>query len=1382
MGGFLPWYDPEEYWGDVKDNALAGADWLFNSSPLKPVSDWLKEDEDRKRAARALVPGYSGLETIAGGISGLGALIGSGMNLDPSNPEKFRTPDWDLVRKEAGEGIHAGLETIAPIDIATAGASGLSSIKGLKALAPVARALDTSEGLYGAGQVAHGLGTGDYGEAGIGLVRSAGGVGSHFSPHLGRSLELEPSSFSAGSVVEAPSLPNYVSAMSPEGRGFLPDEVFGETLTRPRPPYSILAEHGTPTRSWFDRGESPSPSQEGAYGAGLYASQITGEAPGYARVRSSALLNHPDLHVEKVRGEMVPLKGDPLAIKANVHAEKPLFLDEEAPRDLRMKAMIELNNARRGGVVDPERADFLKGRILKPETTADDLMYIATELVRDNIPREARASYKGDPYSDFIKSAGYDLWQTGKRGEPAKEVVIPDPRRQFKAGEHYDPRTGNREVLADTSGEPVPPIESGVTMEELELSRTRPDLIPSIADRLGMTVRQFNEARYQNDIADRRRWAEEGTRDLDANLPYFDNAEISKPVEQSLSNPSLRVSEAPDLTSPKPLAAGIGSKSVSIGKQVESLDGKLKGTIVKIPNSFSNDKHVRVQWDNGINGTISISNLREPTVKPINIGDWIEGTAKDLGWKPDPFSGTRSKMVEGGGVPPSKPVLSPNADALKSILKRTKIKEFTPESIISTFEKAGLEIPPDLKARLPEFLGELEGAGLVTREGDKFTIPTTRTGPVKSPMGRDMTLPEQLGTKNLSPEDASLIDSIKQDILSRPVRKTGDMFETLVSKMEEGGTPTQPPSSQPPRKHHYPPPEGEKGKPITYTVTLNDGTSHPVKARSVEEAQNKAEEILASHGSKKQVTQVKEKISSLERAAQSEVNEPEIKKLEELTQEQAKEEIKKLSESGKVATQAEKDRIRELDKISKAQDAEELKLRNEELRQVEHENRLREKAHEKELRDQLKVEEDFKKAQERAKKKEARTKFQLEKKVNESSLAMDILNLPKTLLSSIDISYPLRQGLFLLNRSTGRTATLKGLKSVKESSHLATKLDLSSRKNADLYKKSGLNQISYDPTTDVNAISEQFPSKFAESIPLVKQSQRIYNDQSNLMRADLFDEMTAKWSKEGKTPEKRPDLYAGYAKYLNVLTGRDPLPKSLAKAGEILNATFWSPQFVKSRLQILNPKFYWDLPPEVQKMALRDVGGTLATLATALGAVSAVAQSQGLDVKVEGDLRHTNFGKLKVGEHTYDFFSGLLPIIRTAARIGTSRQITEKGEYNLKGGLGKKDPRLKDAPFGRSAASEIGGFVEGKTSPAYQISKGILSGEDYYGGEYNLDDFLSDLGEPMGIGDIREGGLAGIPSLLGVGYGNLKSRERSRQAEGIPSTKKKGKKALIHQW
>lgn len=640
------------------------------------------------------------------------------------------------------------------------------------------------------------------------------------------------------------------------------------------------------------------------------------------------------------------------------------------------------------------------------------------------------------------------------------------------------------------------------------------------------------------------------------------------------------------------------------------------------------------------------------------------------------YEGQRGAVEFGGENAP----LSENAKSLKDILKYTKTTKFNPQTIISSFENAGISVPEEMVIQIPKLLEELETSGWINKKTTgTYTLnanPPSVVGsrPV-SPLGPEsLNLEEALkSTKELADEGNSLsdIEQIKKDIIAKPVKE--------IQGYEAESIPVEGVLPEPKLGMEVPPKEEPK-KLNSYTISLDDGTDHIVRAKTPEEAKIKAEQVLSDFGSEKKVTEIKEKVqrvSSLERAAKGETPPP-----------------KKPS-----------------------------------------------------LRPEGWVPPD-----------------------NEKSLLDDITDLPKTLKSSLDISFPGRQGLFLLNRPGGIKAMGEGLKSLSEKGHLSTKANLESRPNKSLYEKFGLNQIEYDPT-NISAESEQFPSQLAEKIPGVKQSQRVYNDQSNLMRANVFDDMTEKWSKIGKTPEKRPDLYTGLAKYLNVLTGRDPLPKKLAQAGHILNKLFWSPQFVKSRLQMLNPAFYAQLPKEVQKMAIRDVGGTIATLGGLLSAVAYAAKGEGQDVEFETNPNHTNFGKLKVGKTTYDFFSGLLPIIRTVSRITTGKKITPKGgEYDLEGGLKLGARTGKKAPFGQTAATELGGFVEGKTSPMYQIGKGILSGKGYEGEDYDIPTFLEDLGGPMGIMDIVDAwrdydfneGMKALPSLVGVGIQNERKSKFNR--------------------
>lgn len=412
---------------------------------------------------------------------------------------------------------------------------------------------------------------------------------------------------------------------------------------------------------------------------------------------------------------------------------------------------------------------------------------------------------------------------------------------------------------------------------------------------------------------------------------------------------------------------------------------------------------------------------------------------------------------------------------------------------------------------------------------------------------------------------------------------------------------------------------------------------------------------------------------------------------------------------------------------------------------------------------------------------------------SEVALREDVTDIPKSLRAGFDVSFPGRQGLFLLNRPEGLKGIGRGFKSFQEREHLKIQEDLRTRPNADLYKQFGLEQIKYDPT-QIEQRGEEIPAvKTIEAIPGFKQSARIFIDQGNLIRANVFDSLHEKWSTAGKTPENRPDLYKGVAKYLNVLTGRDTLPKRFAQAGYLLNKLMWSPRFVKSRLQLLNPVFYAKLPREVQLEALRDVGGTLGTLSILIGGATAAARQAGYDEKdvdVNTDPRATGFGKLKIRNVSYDFFTSLLPLIRTAVRITTGTKVTPSGEYQLGGLSGRTvlgiESELPKAPFGASVGSELATLGEGKLAPVPSVAKGLATGVGFAGEKYEIPQAMRDLFAPMAVAEFVEAlndydaqtAAMTLPGLLGIGV--QVEKRKGAAPKGIPfrkSRKSKKKRA-----
>lgn len=764
----------------------------------------------------------------------------------------------------------------------------------------------------------------------------------------------------------------------------------------------------------------------------------------------------------------------------------------------------------------------------------------------------------------------------------------------------------------------------------------------------------------------------------------------------------------------------------------------------------------------GRGSNILEEDLSQPTggndyleVKPLiteKLPAAIDTTAKALGWTPDPFEGTRSKMVDEYKGPYSdieadlENTLGPETGSVVESTPTTpKELPHTPRNLPTIPKTGGEDIRAAIDRRAREIKDQVVGIDPVRAR--KLAM-------------LDIAREQSIKAKETFPEPSKTLFGIEKKNIGRTVTTIeGNKVGTVVDMF--GGGPND-------KAGHGP-------KIPSYKIKFEDGSEQIINARGLRFTPKEVPEISKVEGTSPEVRALIEK-NEVPKAETPEVSEVLPTKRYHITMEDGSTHVLKGTDEAKVRAYAEKNwgtlsEVRELAKFERASSG----GKKPPIEPPKEPNGGDGSEPPKPLKSEVDP--------------------------NESSLFDDITDLPKTLKSSWDISFPLRQGYFLLNRAEALKGMAKGTKSgLAEKYHLETQEDLSKRSNAELYDKFGLNQIKYDPT-EPGSLSEQHPlmkqnpsafSKAVQKIPGLKQSERMFTDSGNLVRANMFDALTEKWMKTGKTPETRPDLYYGTAKYLNVLTGRDPLPNKLRQAGYILNKIFWSPQYVKSRMQLLNPGFYYKLPREVQLEAIRDVGGTLATTAALISVAGYAAQQSGNkdEVKVEWNPTHSDFGKLRVGKTKYDFFTGLSPIVRTASRIATSRKETPNGEYKIPGGFGLMNNQfdtpteyLPVAPFGQSAFGEVGKFVEGKTAPGYQIGKGLLTGKDYYGGKYELPDFLSDIGEPMSAGDILYAwknydameGLKALPSLLGVGVQVDRIKEPD-SAGGYYSNKKRKKK------
>ncbi len=191
-----------------------------------------------------------------------------------------------------------------------------------------------------------------------------------------------------------------------------------------------------------------------------------------------------------------------------------------------------------------------------------------------------------------------------------------------------------------------------------------------------------------------------------------------------------------------------------------------------------------------------------------------------------------------------------------------------------------------------------------------------------------------------------------------------------------------------------------------------------------------------------------------------------------------------------------------------------------------------------------------------------------------------------------------------------------------------------------------------------------------------------------------------------------------------------------------------------------------DAPQGMKLDVLRDIYGGLALAGGLTASAYFLGKAAGEDVEVGFDPRSKMFGKAKVGETTYDFFSGLLPIITDTARLITGQEVTKAGgEYNLEGAsgrkllekLGKSESTLPPT-FNRASTSDvISSHFRNQAAPWLTATMNALKGENGIGQPYTFERFLSDVAEPLAITNVRKGGqgygvssaLRNLPSVIG---------------------------------
>lgn len=373
----------------------------------------------------------------------------------------------------------------------------------------------------------------------------------------------------------------------------------------------------------------------------------------------------------------------------------------------------------------------------------------------------------------------------------------------------------------------------------------------------------------------------------------------------------------------------------------------------------------------------------------------------------------------------------------------------------------------------------------------------------------------------------------------------------------------------------------------------------------------------------------------------------------------------------------------------------------------------------------------------------------------------EVANLPRTLITSMDLSAPLRQGVLLTAThpvTAGKGAFPEMFKQAFSPKAFEAWFEkLPSDPWYDAMRESKLyiaNPLKI--SGGLEAREEKFMSNLAERIPFVgaavRASERAYVGYLNKLRVDVFKQIAADFQEQGIA---NPANLKSLAEFVNNSTGRGSLGK-FERSAQALNTVFFSPRNIAARFNTLNPVWYAQQTAPVRKEAIKTMLKFVGLGATVL----AIAKAGGADVEI--DPRSTDFGKIKVGNVRWDIWGGFQQWVRLISQmVSGEKKSTTTGEITPLSG--------KKFPF-ETRLDVLSTFTRGKLAPLPALAAELLDGQKQFGGDLHLSSEVAQNAVPLYIQDISQavkelgpGAIlsAGVPSFFGSGvqvYGPKKEK------------------------
>jgi hypothetical protein len=371
-------------------------------------------------------------------------------------------------------------------------------------------------------------------------------------------------------------------------------------------------------------------------------------------------------------------------------------------------------------------------------------------------------------------------------------------------------------------------------------------------------------------------------------------------------------------------------------------------------------------------------------------------------------------------------------------------------------------------------------------------------------------------------------------------------------------------------------------------------------------------------------------------------------------------------------------------------------------------------------------------------------------------------------MSSADLSFPFRQGAIFLvppsrwgrsgramvemlralvpDRPTSIKGAIKAQFQPKTEGYQRMVDAIAGDPDAILAQNSGL-KLTSQTGQALRKREEDFVSGLADRIPIVRESQQAYTMAADYTRLNTFklykQVIDKRAAQEGFSADQIKRGYEAAARWINIGSGRGSFGEKADKAMEALNFFIFSPRFVASRLQVLNPLTYLrNAGTPEGRAVLKLQMSELAQFTAMVGGTLLLAKQAGF--KVGTNPEKPDFLRLSLGNYHYDGLAGLQPIMRLVYGVTADAERARRGEK---------------AEEGKTALDVGARFLRSKAGPIPSFFVDYFDRKTFEGKPFDLTTAAVERISPMMWGDFAEAyqreGISGPLALApgGVGFG-----------------------------